>query len=185
MQLDLETEKQLVEEAKKNSESFGKLYDYYFPKVYVFVAAKINNQDAAEDLTSDIFMKVLENLPRFEWRGLPFGAWVFKIARNVLNDFYNKNGKNQTSDLEKAYDVSENEEKTSPHLKAAHSELTEKIKTIMKKLPEREASVIQLKFFSGLNNREIMEVMGLSESNVAIILYRTLRKIKPDLQYFA
>ncbi len=185
MLLDLEAERQLVEDAKNTSDAFGKLYDYYFPKVYAFVAAKVTSQDDAEDLTSDIFMKILENIQRFEWRGLPFGAWVFRIARNVLNDFYLRHKKHQTSDLEKAYDVSDHEEKTSPHLKASHSELSEKIQRLMRTLPERDASVLQLKFFSGLNNREIMGVLGLSESNVAIIIYRNLKKMKPDLQYFA
>ena len=183
--MDLVAEKQLVEKAKRNSEGFGELYDYYFPKVYAFVAAKVNRNEDAEDLTSEIFMKVLENLENFEWRGLPFGAWVFRIARNAINDFYNKNNKIKTTDIDSAYDISESEEKVSPQKKAAQEELSAKVGAILKDLPEREACVIQLKFFSGLNNREIVGATGLSENNVGIILYRTLRKIKPDLQYFA
>lgn len=183
--MDLAEEKQLVMDAQSNTESFGKLYDYYFPKVYAFVAAKINDRTDAEDIVGDIFIKVLENLHQFEWRGFPFGAWVFRIARNALNDYYTQHGKKKTSDIEEAYDISEPEEKTSPHKKAFQEELSEKVKTILKDLPEREVNVLQLKFFSELSNREIMHVTGLSESNVAIILYRTLRKIKPDLQYFA
>jgi len=183
--MDLSDEKQLVMDAKSNNESFGKLYDFYFPKVYSFVAAKINDRDDAEDLVSDIFMKVLENIQKFEWRGVPFGAWVFRIARNVLNDYYQRHNKTRTSDIELAYGVSEPEEKASPHIKAAKEELSAVVKEVMKTLPERELLVIQLKFFSELSNREIVQMTGLSESNVAIILYRTLRKIKPDLQYFA
>lgn len=183
--MDLSDEKQLVMDAKSNNESFGKLYDFYFPKVYSFVAAKINDRDDAEDLVSDIFMKVLENIQKFEWRGVPFGAWIFRIARNVLNDYYQKHNKTRTSDIEQAYSVSEPEEKVSPHIKAAREELSDVVQKVMKTLPERELLVIQLKFFSELSNREIVQITGLSESNVAIILYRTLRKIKPDLQYFA
>lgn len=183
--MDLSDEKQLVMDAKSNNESFGKLYDFYFPKVYSFVAAKINDRDDAEDLVSDIFMKVLENIQKFEWRGVPFGAWIFRIARNVLNDYYQKHNKTRTSDIEQAYSVSEPEEKVSPHIKAAREELSDVVQKVMKTLPERELLVIQLKFFSELTNREIVQITGLSESNVAIILYRTLRKIKPDLQYFA
>ncbi len=184
MTLSLEEEQKLVEDAKADSASFGRLYDYYFPKLYAFVAAKVNDRDDAEDVVSDIFIKILENLPRFEWRGLPFGAWAFKIARNTLNDYYHRNGKTRTSDIEQAYGVSEDEEKTSPHKKAAQEELSAKVKKVLQDLPERELNVIQLKFFSQLSNREIVHVTGLSEGNVAIILYRTLRKIKPDLTYF-
>ena len=183
--MDLHEEQQLVEDAKNNAESFGRLYDYYFPKVYAFVAAKVNGHDDAEDLVSDIFMKVLENLPRYEWRGLPFGAWVFRIARNVLNDYYQKHNRTKVTDIEEAYGVSEPEEKASPHKNAIREELAGKVKTVLKDLSEKELTVIQLKFYSELSNREITHVTGLSESNVAVILYRTLQKIKPDLQCFA
>ena len=183
--VDLSEEQQLVEAARANIDSFGRLYDYYFPKVYAFVAAKTYDRDDAEDITGDIFMKVLENLQNFEWRGVPFGAWLFRIARNTLNDYYGKSAKTRTTDIDTAYGVSEDEDKTSPHKKAAREELAEKVKDILKTLPERDLSVIQLKFFSEMNNREIMHITGLSESNVAVIVYRTLRKIKPDLKYFA
>lgn len=183
--VDLLEEQQLVEEAKENTESFGKLYDYYFPKVYSFVAAKCSNRDDAEDITGDVFVKVIENLPKFEWRGLPFGAWIFRIARNTLIDYYGKSGKTRTSDIEEAYGVSEDEEKTSPHKKAAQNELSERVKEIMKDLSDRDLQVVQLKFYAQMNNREIMQITGLSESNVAVVLFRTLKKIKPDLKYFA
>jgi len=183
--VDLSQEKQLVEAAKTNIESFGRLYDFYFPKVYAFVAAKISNRDDAEDITGDIFMKALENLKNFEWRGVPFGAWVFRIARNTLNDYYGKSAKTRTMDIDKAFGVSEDEEKTSPHKKAAKEELAGKVKEILTGLQERELNVIQLKFFSEMTNREIMHITGLNESHVAVIIYRTLRKIKPELKYFA
>jgi len=183
--VDLSEEKQLVESAKANAESFGRLYDYYFPKVYAFIASKTYNSDDAEDIAGDTFIKALENLPRFEWRGVPFGAWLFRIARNTLNDYYGASAKHRTTDIDTAYGVSEDEEKTSPHKKAAKEELAEKVKEVLKVLPERDLNVIRLKFFSEMSNREIMDITGLSESNVAVILYRALRKIKPDLKTFA
>lgn len=183
--MELQEQQQLVEDAKTNGDSFGKLYDYYFPKVYAFVASRISNRDDAEDIVSDIFMKVLEHLPKFEWRGVPFAAWLFRIARNTLNDYYVHHNKTKTTDIDEVFDLSEDENKTSPHKKAEQEELGHKVKELMRTLPEREVTVLQLKFFSQLNNREIMHVTGLSESNVAIIIYRSLRKLKPDLKYFA
>ncbi len=183
--MDLAEQQKLVEEAKYSTESFGKLYDYYFPKVYAFVASKVRGTNDAEDITSDIFIKVLENIENYEWRGIPFTGWLFKIARNTLNNYYAGHNGKQTADIEKVYDLAEDEQKTSPSKKAAQEELSHHVKKILNELPERELTVVQLKFFSELNNREIMHATGLSESNVAIILYRTLRKIKPDLQYFA
>lgn len=183
--MDLDAQQQLVSDAQQSPEGFGKLYDYYFPKIFNFVASKISNRDDAEDLTSDVFMKVLENIHRFEWRGVPFTAWIFTIARNELNSYYVKHAKTETQDIDKVYGLSEDEEKTSPHKNAARNELAEEVKKVMAGLPEKELTVVQLKFFSQLNNREIMHVTGLSESHVGVILYRTLRKMRPDLTSFA
>lgn len=183
--MDLPEEQKLVEDAQQSADGFGKLYDHYFSKVYGFVASKICDRGDAEDLTSEIFMKVLENIHRYEWRGVPFGGWLFKIARNTLNAYYIEKARVSNKDIEEMYALSDDEEKTSPHKNAARGELTEKVRLVMSELPEREKTVLQLKFFGQLNNREIMHATGLSESNVGIILYRTLRKIKPDLTYFS
>ncbi len=183
--MDLQEEQKLVTDAQQSADGFGKLYDYYFPKVHAFVASKVRIKSDAEDLTSEIFMKVLENIRNFEWRGIPFGGWLFKIARNTLNTYYIHHAKTSTKDIDQVYGLAEDEEKVSPNKNAARSELAQKVSEVMRQLPEREVTVIQLKFFGQLNNREIMHATGLSESNVAIILYRTLRKIKPDLTYFA
>jgi RNA polymerase sigma-70 factor, ECF subfamily len=178
-------EQQLVEDAKINSESFGKLYDYYFPKVFNYVAVKIRNKADIEDLVAEIFMKVCESLPRFQWRGFPFGAWIFAIARNTLNDFYSKSKKNNHSELDDARFVVDEGADISPKKKAAQEELANKVQDVLKNLPERELNVIQLKFFGELSNREIVRITGLSESHVAVIIFRALKKIKPELQYFA
>lgn len=184
-QMDFSDEQKLVEDAKCNSDAFGRLYDNYFPRVYAFVAAKINDRANSEDLVSEIFMKIMENIGKFEWRGLPFAAWIFRIARNVLNDYYSKSGRNKTADIDEVIGLAEDPEKTSPLKKAAQGELTAAVKNVLSELPEKELTVVQLKFFSQLTNREIVDVTGISESNVAVILYRTLRKIKPDLKYFS
>lgn len=183
--MDLQEEKQLVEDAKSHSESFAKLYDHYFPRVFAYVAAKVRDKSNAEDITSDVFIKVLENLDSFEWRGIPFAAWLFTIARNTVNNFYTKNNKGQTLELDEGRFIENVKNELSPKEKATQQELSENVKKVLKSLPERELNVVQLKFFSQLNNREIVAVTGLSESNVAVILYRTLKRIKPDLKYFA
>lgn len=172
----------LVEEAKTDANAFGKVYDFYFPKVYAFVLAKLNNNSAAaEDVTSDIFMKVLENLHKYQERGLPFGAWLFTVARNVLFDYYAKTNKTSNTSLDETIEIKDDKEESSPVHQAKHSELQQKVKAVMNSLPERDLSIVQMKFFSGLNNREIAATLDLTEQNVGIIIYRVLRKMKPDL----
>ncbi len=172
---------QIVETAKTDKEAFAKLYDFYFPKVYAFVMSKTGSSAAAEDIVSDVFMKILENLPKYQDRGLPFTAWLFTVTRNILFDYYAKQKRGETLALEEGLEIKDEKKDFQPAHQAQQSELKDKVKQVMDKLPERELSILQLKFFSGLNNREIAMVLNLSESNVGIILYRVLRRIKPDL----
>ena len=76
----------LVEAAQKDPSRFGDLYEVNFARVYAFVASRVHDRDAAQDLTSDVFHKALANLSRFEWRGVPFAAWLLRIAANAITD---------------------------------------------------------------------------------------------------
>lgn len=171
----------IVEMAKTDSDAFAQLYDFYLPKVYAFVMSKIGVRDVAEDIVSDVFMKVLDNLPKYQDRGLPFSAWLFTVARNVIFDHYAKSKKGDSLPLNEGIEIKDEKDDLHPDKVAKRGELAEKVKEVMAQLPERELSILQMKFFSGLTNREIAFTLNLSESNVGIILYRVLRKIKPDL----
>lgn len=171
----------IVESAKTDSQAFATLYDFYFPKVYAFVMSKVGSREWAEDIVSDVFLRVLENLSKYEDRGHGFTAWLFTVARNVIFDFYNKNRRQDTLPLDEGIQIKDHTNLGAPHLEAEINELKEKVKAVMDKLPERELSILQLRFFAGLTNREIALVLNISESNVGIILFRVLRKIKPDL----
>lgn len=182
--MDLDTEKKLVLAAKTDTDSFAKLYDYYFPKVYAFVLSKVRDSNAAEDLVADIFMKMVRYLPKFEWRGLPFGAWVFRIARNRVNDYYRSIKKEQSVDLEHVKESEHQQTITSPSADAKQTELKATFEKILEKMPEREACVIRLKFFSDLSNKDIAKALELSETNVGVIIFRTLKSLKPELENF-
>src|ERR1700732_823796 len=79
-------ERLLVEAAQKDPGKFGDLYDIHFERIYAFVARRMRDRDKAEDLTSEVFHKALANLKRYEWRGTPFAAWLFRIAANAVRD---------------------------------------------------------------------------------------------------
>jgi RNA polymerase sigma-70 factor (ECF subfamily) len=171
----------IVESAKTDSQAFATLYDFYFPKVYAFVMSRVGSREAAEDIVSDIFLRVLENIRSYEERGHGFTAWLFTVARNVIFDFYGSGRKRELLPLDEGAQIRDEGELAQPGKLAEQSELKEKVKTVMDGLPERELCILQMKFFAGLQNREIALAMNLTESNVGIILYRVLRKIKPDL----
>ena len=78
-------EQRVVEAAKQGDQiALTQLYDHYFPRVYRYVSTRLSSTEDAEDVTTEIFLRIIENLRSFAWRGLPFGAWVFRIARNEV-----------------------------------------------------------------------------------------------------
>jgi len=93
-------EQKLVEAAKKSDEAFGKLYDRYFDGVYGFVFRRTDDEDVAGDLTSQAFLKAMQNLNRYEFRGLPFSAWLYRIASNEVNKYYRKKKRKVVFSLE-------------------------------------------------------------------------------------
>src|ERR1700693_567681 len=79
-------ERLLVEAAQKDPTRFAELYEINFERVYAFIALRVHDRDAAEDLTSEVFHKALANLRKYEWRGAPFAAWLMRIAANIVAD---------------------------------------------------------------------------------------------------
>jgi RNA polymerase sigma-70 factor, ECF subfamily len=79
-------EQSLVEAAQRDLSKFGDLYERHFERVYAYVARRVQDRDAAEDVTSEVFHKALANLRRYQWRGAPFGAWLLKIAAHAVVD---------------------------------------------------------------------------------------------------
>jgi RNA polymerase sigma factor (sigma-70 family) len=176
-------EEKLIKQAKavKSGENvpFGKLYRNYHPKVKGYLLARVADERKAEDLTARVFEKALAGLPGFHWQGVPFSAWLFKIARNTLFDsFRAEKGKRRVS----IEDLPHLETKDAgPEEIAARSEGFEILEEALLRLPEREKEIVYMKFYEGCTNRAIAKHTGLSETNVGTILYRTLRKLRKEL----
>src|ERR1700738_5589965 len=96
-------ERRLVERAKSDPEAFGVLYDRYFAQIYRFVFSRLRDQTAAEDATSEVFMKALRSIPRYQDTGRPFTAWLYQISVNTINDRYRAT--RPTVDLDEMYDL--------------------------------------------------------------------------------
>src|SRR5215510_734101 len=88
-----DTERLLIEAAQKDPARFAELYEINFGRVYAFIARRVRDRSEIEDLTSEVFHQALAALPRFEWRGAPFAAWLFKIASNTIIDTVKKTAK--------------------------------------------------------------------------------------------
>src|SRR5215831_421557 len=86
----MEQERLLIEAAQKDPGRFAELYEANFERVYAFIVRRVQGRDEAEDLTAEVFHHALANLPRFEWRGVPFAVWLFRIASNAIADAWKR-----------------------------------------------------------------------------------------------
>lgn len=169
-----------VNRAKVSPKAFEQLYLEYMPNIYSFIASRTSCTQEAEDLTSDIWFKILQKLdtfnPKYE---NSFLAWIFIIARHQLTDYYRKNNKGQ-SKIIALNNVSENTFTDDfDVINEIDNKLVEKkLKNILMKLPPKQRESVSLKYFGGLKNKEIALIQGTSEKTVASNLVRALIKIK-------
>lgn len=162
--------------ALHSAECFGDLYDAYFPRVYRYVLSRVASSQDAEDLVSEIFVKVIEHGRSFRYQGAgSLTAWLFRIAHNHLHDFYRRQRRTNDVGLEAADHLPDGA--ASLDTTIIHHEQHLYLRRLIGTLPERQQHVLLLKFLSGLSNREIAGVIGLSEQAVATYLGRGLKQL--------
>lgn len=176
----LDEENKLVREAQENRESFDKLYALYLPKVYGFVMGKIKSRETAEDLTGEIFLKILEGLPNYQFRGLPFGAWVFQIARNHLSNYYATSHRKACDTLENPGLLKDESEESDPATLARRKSTKQSLLNHFHVLTSQESEAVRLKYFAELSNKEISATLGIHPNHVGVLLFRALKKLKSD-----
>lgn len=152
----------------------------YYQRVYNYIYYRVQGKHTAEDLTSQVFEKLMESLNQYNQGRGPFEVWLFAIARNVVNDHYRKLKRQQFFSLEalKALTAKEGNPEEVIAQGDTHRELMEALRT----LSAREQHLIALKYGADLGNKEIAPLMNLSESNVGVILHRTMVKLKKAIE---
>lgn len=174
---ELEHEKRLIEAAQQDNSKFIELYDKYYDQIYRYVARRVNNHpDTAHDIVSDTFLDALKNLKKFKWMGYPFSSWLYKIAHNNVIKWYRRNEKEKSIPLEKAYGI--HDESADQKDKMEQNIASKQLNKMMKKLTMEEREILRLKYFEGVSNVEIADIMGLSVTNIGVRVFRTLKKAK-------
>lgn len=174
-------EYQLVLRSQREPEAFRDLYRSYFPRIYAYVAYRVQRAEDAEDLVADIFMQVVKGLDRFEYRGEgSFTAWLFRIAHNRVSQFYRD--ASVSLSLDNLPDIQAHQ--LAPDQVIQRKERFAYLSQLIATLPPRRREIITLKFYGGLRNQEIAEVLELDERTVASHLSRGLddlrRKVQPE-----
>lgn len=157
-------------------EEFSILYDRYIKKIYSFLYFRTNKVELAEDLTSQTFLKALKAIDKFNVKENYFSAWLYKIARNNLIDYYR--GEKEIFDIDSLYDLgvdNEEDEKVDRNLN------TLKIKQCLNNLSVEQKEIIVLKVWDELSYSEISEIVGKSADNCKVIFSRALKKLKKEM----
>lgn len=170
----------LVAAAQRDPRAFGPLYELYVDRIYRFAYRRVGTHHDAEDVTAQTFQQALQALPAYEWRGLPFGAWLFRIAGNIVNRRGRTGGREVI--VEDVTTVGHEDMDDDPSDLVSRSETASELMIYIRRLPPDQQRVLVLKFSHGMRNREIGELLGRSEGAVKQLVHRALVNLRAALE---
>ena len=160
----------LVEAAQRDPSRFGELYERHFDRVYAFVVRRVRDRDAAEDLTAEVFHRALANLPRYEWRGAPFGAWLFRIAANAIVDRAKRSAREAAAAADPPAPAAE--------LDLDHIDQVARLFRLVDSLPADQRSVILHRFVDERSIREVAQRLKKTEGAIKQLQLRALETLR-------
>ena len=158
-------------------DAFGSLFDRYYVPVYRFVAARIGRPSDAEDLAQLVFVKALEALPRYEARGVPFGGWLFRLARNVVIDHVRTLREHSPLDIV----AEQTSEDAGPDDLAMLRQEMDSVAHALRRLTPEQREAIELRFFAGLSAKEAAVAMGRQEGTIRGLQFRAIAALRREL----
>jgi RNA polymerase sigma-70 factor, ECF subfamily len=171
---DLAGERLLIEAAQQDPSRFAELYERNFYRVYAFVSRRVHDRDEAEDVTAEVFHEALRTLGRFQWRGVPFAAWLLRIAANTLSDRWRRAAKN--GDAEALEDAE-------PEIGVqAEAERNALLYQLVDRLPPEQRLVVLRRFVDQKSVREISLELGRSEGAVKQLQFRALQTLRSQVR---
>ncbi len=167
-------EKRLIEDAKRDPREFGALYDRHFQQIYRFVYSRVREQTAAEDVTSEVFIKALKAMPRYQDTGRPFAAWLYQIAVNAIADRYRT--LRPTHALDDFHDLSVG----GPAIEeqAAQRDEMRRIWRRVEELPLQQRTALVLKFQEDMKIEDIAVAMGKTAGAVKLLIHRGVSRLR-------
>ncbi len=170
-------EDRLVERAKGDADAFGELYEHYFGQIYRFVYSRLRDQEAAEDVTSEVFFKALRAIGRYKPSGHPFSAWLYQISVNAIADHYR--ARRPVSSLDDAIGVANPQQALD--VRVANRQDAARVWAAIDSLPEQQRTAIALKLGEDLKLADIGVVMGKSEGAIKLLIHRGMITLRARL----
>jgi RNA polymerase sigma-70 factor (ECF subfamily) len=168
----------LVTDARNgDSWAFGMIFDHYHDSIYRFIASRVQRPSDAEDLTQLVFVKALEALPRYVSRGVPFGGWLFRLARNAVIDHVRT--RHDHTELDSLIEAAHGD--AGPDEIAVVRQELDAVGAALAGLTDEQREAISLRFFAGLSAREAAEAMGKQEGTVRGLQFRAIASMRRQL----
>jgi len=168
----LEAERRLIEASQRQPRRFAQLYERYFDRIYAFALTRTRDRTAAEDVTAETFRQAFENLSRFEWRGVPFSAWLFRIAANAATDHFKRASREESLLAAPQY------EDESWEARLIEVETRARLFELVQRLKKDQRQVVVMRFGEEKSIKEIAQVMGRSEGAVKALQHRAMETLR-------
>ena len=183
-QRDETDERRLIAAAQQDRACFGDVYERYFELVYAYVARRVRDRATAEDLTSEVFRKALASINRFKWTGAPFGAWLLRIAANLIADCAKRNAREENNANSVATAGARGELTGTPQAQQVQLEDAERRACVIRmvdELPDDQRRVVRMRFAEEKSINEIAVALGRSEGAVKQLQLRAFQNLRARL----
>lgn len=172
---------ELVELAKAgDKDAFGELYERYLDKIYSYVYYRMGNHHDAEDLTARVFFRAMAHIESYTDRGVPFQAWLYRIAHNLVANWHRDRGRRKVIPLDEFLAASLKSD--APDSQAEDKEEQDALREAIRCLPEERQQLLLLKFVEHMSNAEIGEIMNRTEGAIKSLYHRTLLALRDELE---
>ena len=170
----------LARAVEGDRDAFGELYRRYVQRIYNYIYYRVGNPHDAEDLTARVFYRVLRNIHRYEDRGLPFSAYLYRIAHNVVANWHRDNQRRTEIPLDALWSL--HDDSPAPEATLLQHEEYERLFAVIRRLPPDRQQLLILKFVERLSNAEIGQIMGRTEGAIKSLYHRTLLALRRELE---
>ena len=176
----MQDEERVVQRAKQQDpNAFAELYEEYFDKIYRYITIKIGDKEEAEDMTQQVFIKALHSISSFKWKGVPFSAWLYRIAHNQVVDYIRKNTKRPDTIYDET--LVKDDIKNSPERMTERKMDVEQVLAATSNLTEAQREVISLRFAGELPTAQVAKIMGKSEGAIKALQHAAIVSLRKAL----
>ena len=178
-ELEFNEEEVLIRASQGDRDSFGLLYERYIDRIFNYVYYRTGNTHDAEDLTARVFQRAMNHIHNYKDRGVPFSAWLYRIAHNLIANWHRDRSRRQEIPLNELPVLPSREDR--PETTLVRSQEQDSLLRLIRQLPPERQTLLILKFVENMSNAEIGQIMGRSEGAVKSLYHRTLLALRDEL----